>query len=299
MSANGILKIKSAAESIGLSSPLPSSPIPRSPTPRWSSRYALLSCLVLGLLTSACGRSNAILLEAQTPAEVQPVSTDGRSTLPKDLYDQSVNAASVRTGLDGVSDSSKALQFRIVGGTQAAGGFNGGGTGSRAILAIGKFSRTRLADLGEISFDSKVSTGSEKIEVQLQLDLNCDGQHLKLVRAKANDLGAGISVGDGYTRYSIDALQASWTAVDTDLLDPASPGVKLLNLSGAPQTLSLILASYPQTCIRNAATGASGLPANLPTGGIQLVLGESQTTAVATVFVRRVKLGLSIFESWE
>ncbi|HRK08960.1 MAG TPA: hypothetical protein PLZ57_14425 [Pseudobdellovibrionaceae bacterium] len=259
----------------------------------------LLLCAALSFLTSACGRSNAVLLEAQAPGEVQPVSTDGRSTLPKDFYDQSVNSASVRVGLDGVTDSSKALQFRILGGTHAAGAFNGSGTGNRAILAIGKFSRTRLADLGEISFDAKVTSGSEQIDVQLQLDLNCDGQYLEVVRAKASDLGAGLNVGNGYTRYSIDALQNNWTAVDGDLVDPVSPGVTMLFMLGAPQSLSNILASYPHTCIRNAATGALGLPASLPTGGVQLVMGESHTTAAGNAFVRRVKIGLSIFETWE
>ncbi len=250
-----------------------------------------------------CSRESTVYPDPAAPAApsaVTPVSTDGRAFLPKDFYNQSVNRASVEIQPDGVTATSKSLRFQTSSGTNPAGGFNGAGLGNRAIVGINGWHSRPVAQAEPVTFDAKNFSGTEKIGVNLQLDLKCDGTAFHVVNAAGADIAvqSNSSAGDGYTRFTASTLAAVWLSPTASILDPDTAAV-LVPASGTPVTLSALLAKFPLACLKNAATSAIDLADRVPTAAVLISLGGDGTATVNSTFLRRLTIGSSVFESFE
>lgn len=264
-------------------------------------RFELIALAVSmsALLNVGCARETSVYSDPTPAAPVIPVSTGG-SALPKDFYNQSVNRASVELQPDGVSASSKALKFHTSSGTNDAGGFNGAGTGSRAILALGSWHGRPVAQAEPITFDAQNFAGTESLGVTLQIDLACDGNKIVIVNASGTAIASETttSAGDGYTRFTASFAKALWTASGSPVLN-ASDTVVLVPTSGSSVSLSALLSEYPAACLKNAATSAPDLAKGIPTAAVSWTLGQDSTTTVNSVFVRRLTVGSEVFEGLE
>ncbi len=250
-----------------------------------------------------CSRQSTVYPDPaapQAPAAVMPVSTDGRAFLPKEFYNQSVNRASVEIQPDGVSATSKSIRFQTSSGSNPAGGFNGVGLGNRAIVGINGWHSRPVAQAEPITFDARNFSGVEKIGVNLQIDLKCDGTALYVVNAKGSDIAVqnNSPAGDGYTRFTASTLAAVWLSPTSSILDPDTSAV-LVPASGTAVTLSALLTKFPLACLKNAATSAIDLAARVPTAAVLISLGDDATATVNTTFVRRLTIGSAVHESFE
>ncbi len=262
--------------------------------------FMQIAVLTLIVTNVACSRETSVYSDPKSPALVTPVSTDTRAYLPKDFYGQSVNRATVEIQPDGTSSSSKALRFQVASGTNDVGGFNGSGVGSRAILGLGSFHGTPVAQAEPVTFDAKNFAGAEAIGISLQIDLSCDAVHIHVVTASGAAVAAepNSSTGDGYTRFSASTNRAIWLAPNGPIVDPATSTI-LVPASGAPVTLADLLAKYPAACQKNAATGAEELPKGIPTAPVLGTLGRDSTTTLNSTYVRRLSVGSQVFEGLE
>ena len=264
-------------------------------------RFSLTALVVSTGLSSlvGCARETSVYSDPSSPAAVTPVSTGGNG-LPTNFYNQSVNRASVEIQPDGVSADSKALRFQTSSGTNDTGGFNGTGVGNRAVLGLGSWHARPVSQAEPISFDAQSFAGSEAIGVSLQIDLKCDGTEIRVVGAS----GAAIATettssgGDGYTRFTASLAKPIWNASGNPILSSDASYV-IVPSSGSRVSLTALLSEYPAACLRNASTSASDLPKGIPTAAVLWALGQDSTSAVNSVFVRRLSVGSEVFEGLE
>ncbi len=261
---------------------------------------AATSAVALIAMNVACSRETSVYTDPKAPASVTPVSTDTRAYLPKEFYGQSVNRATVEIQPDGVTANSKALRFQTVSGTSDVGGFNGSGTGNRAILGLGSLHGTPVSQAEPVTFDAKTFTGAEAIGVSLQIDLACDAAQIHVLSAAGSAIASETtsSSGDGYTRFSASIASSIWLARTAPILDPDNASI-LVPTSGTPVSLSALLAKYPAACLKNAATTAGDLPKGIPTAAVLWTLGQDSTTTLNSTFIRRLTVGSQVFEGLE
>lgn len=189
--------------------------------------------------------------------------------------DLSVNHASAAT----ITGHGNPLVLDVVSSSSAPaiGAYNGNGRGSRSIAGFHGYNRLKLSDLDEISFDATKISGSYSVELGLQADLACDSATLVYLTVVATSFPPPVPV-DGHDRYRARPDQAIWHA-QGGLVDPSNPFGFLLNDPGAadptPNTLSALIAAYPDACIHNFNAGFRDLPRSTAASGILLTLGSS------------------------
>ncbi|HEY2254377.1 MAG TPA: hypothetical protein VGI11_01965, partial [Variovorax sp.] len=68
-----------------------------------------------------------------------------------------------------------------------------------------------------------------------------------------------------------------------------------INGGGGPMSLANLMAAYPKACIWNyanpSATPAGGVT---PTPGVEIVLGDSQTTTAKTIWLKNIMIGTKV-----
>jgi hypothetical protein len=238
----------------------------------------IFASLLILVFLSACGRSNTIYSDGDGAA-----GTDGRSVLPNGFYDQSVNHALVT--VDGGR-----LHFQLLGGTSAAGSFvDSTLTGNRALLGIGSYDGTPLADL-DVSADFDAGSQSSTLRVSALVDLECDGTSpVRTIESSVSSSSA-----------SVDAT-SSWTIDGSDLTD--AHGHVLLSAS-AGSSLADLLLEYPNACLRNDRSDASDAPASglsstsVPLAGVLLSIGSGTSTSLEDVAVTSLSINGDIYDTW-
>lgn len=249
-------------------------------------------CLIFGV---ACSRETTVYSDPVAALPVTPISTDGRTSLPKDFYAQSVNQATAELQPDGISATSKAIRFQTSASTNVSGGFNGSGLGNRALLGLGSWHARPVGQAEPITFDARVFTGTENIGVNLQVDLKCDGTDIRVLNASGSAIGsqASSAVGDGYSRFTASQSAPIWLSPTSPILDGVTT---LVPATGTPVSLTALFTKYSAACLKNAATTAIDLPRGIPTAAILWSLGNDSTTSLNSTFVRRLTVGSEVFE---
>ncbi len=258
--------------------------------------FSALLAVTTALTTVACGHENKLYRDPDPPMVTPAIaSTQPGSPLPQDFFDQSINLASSEIALDGTTTTSIAILLETKAGTSPAGGFNGSGTGHRAVLGIAINTPKKLSALtGGITFDAKTITGSEKIAVSILVDLDCTGTSTRVLTALGADLAPGTAQADSYTRFSADFTQARWLVSGSDITDPGNPATILVPGSGSPADLTALISKYPNACIHNAINADDALAKGLASAGVLLTLGTPTTTSLNQAFINRVTIGSTV-----
>lgn len=266
-------------------------------------KYLLLTGLVAtGLI--GCGRETKIYTDpAPTTATATGAltTTNGRSLLPEDFFDHSVNKGQVDIALDGVQSESLALRLSTRSGSNDTGAFNGSGTGSRAILGISSYDKRELSTLSSITFDAKTYAGTERISILLLVDPACDGSTPRVFSVDGGAIGSVSDIGNGYNRYRVTLTDESWQISGAAFTDPGNSSVTLVPSSSGPSkaSLSALLAKYPHACLRNAASGDEGLAKGAPSSAVLFALGSASTTTTNGAFINRLTIGNDVYAELE
>jgi hypothetical protein len=208
---------------------------------------------------------------------------DGYGADLSDLVDLSVNAASATADSDG-------LHLRTEAGTNPVGGFNGAGTGNKAIAGIEGYDGLLLADLTGAAYETAAVTGDSAPYLNLVVDLDCTGADLRVVVADAT-LATATPTAGGALRYAFLAEAPQWKAVGG--LDELLPS----HLASTGGALTDVVAAWPAACLRDAATGDNGLPAGVVTPSVLIILGDSVNELELEHTVSAVEVGLDRFEA--
>ena len=236
------------------------------------------------LLASGCNITAVIeqkseLGDSGDTADTADTSDPG-SALPAslmDLVDLSVNDASADVDAEG-------LHLRTHSDVLRAGGFNGSGTGNKAIAGVPGYDGSALAELSGLAWESTIVAGSATPYLNLVIDLACDGSRLVIIVGDATTVTPGNGAG-GSLRYAYAAGDPVWKAVGG--LDDLLPS----HVTSTGGTLDSVVAAYPAACLRDAQTGDGGMPAAEPTTAILFITGDSQTNNEAETLVNAVEVG--------
>jgi len=255
-------------------------------------------CILLAFLTAACGHENKLYRDPARPMVTPAIANTQASRLPLDFFDQSVNLATAEVSLDGTTTTSLAILLEANAGTSPAGGFNGSGTGNRALLGLAINSPRKLSSIpGGITFDAKSISGSEKIGVSLLMDLDCTGASTRVLNATAVNLAPGTAQAAGYIRFSAAFDETRWLVSGSDITDPGNPATVLIPSSGGAVALTDLIAKFPNVCIHNATNSDDALPKGLASAGVLFTLGDPTTATLNQVFINRISVGSTVHSS--
>ncbi len=215
--------------------------------------------------------------------------TDTQDTAPPalslaDLVDHSVNKATA-----GWSDPAQALILETQKGNNPPGGFNGQGTGSKAIAGLPGLDGLLLGELETLTVDAQVGSGTAHLYVNVQLDLACDGTDVRVLVVDEQTLGDPVATDDGWPRYTLEAAGPHWKAVGG--LDDLLPG----HLDGTGRPLTAVVDAYPAACLVDFSTHDGGMPKDEVTSAIMLLLGDSSTTDAYRWGVVRVSVNDTVW----
>lgn len=265
-------------------------------------KYLLLTGIVASGIIG-CGRETKIYTD---PAPVvttpeTPATRNGRSVLPEDFYDHSVNRGQVDIALDGAEGDSIALRLLTRPGSNDAGSFNGSGQGNRAILGVSSYDNNSLSSISAISFDAKNFMGTEQVSVLILVDMTCNDSAPRIFSINGSAISSVTDVDNGYKRYRITLTDESWQVSGSALMDPDNSAVTLVPSTSDPTraSLSALLSKYPNACLRNAATSDDSLPKGAPTSAVLFALGDPSTTSANGVFINRLTIGDDVYAELE
>lgn len=211
------------------------------------------------------------------------------------LLDLSVNAARLDRGYP-----AGAIVLRAGARTNAAGAFNGGGVGNKAIAGVFGFDGLPLGSLLSLSYTWTSVQGpvgptwlppgaaSPLVPyVNLVVDFNPAGpSDLRILVVTDSGLGAPISPSIGtYTNDGLNNITHAWSSAQNVLIVNAPPnpvpgGVPPAITVGPSWTqnaysFAALVAANPTAVLRDAFTGDGGLPAGAITPAVLLVSGDS------------------------
>ena len=239
--------------------------------------------VVLGaLLASACGRTTTIYAD---PNNTGVVGVPYGYVLPDGFTDQSVNNAKVEV-LPAAQPS--VLKFSLLDGTKMAGAFNdAAATGNRALLSIGKYDHSALANFSlTLNSASDTNVGAS---VSLLVDLNCDGS--TPVRTLISDgLPNGVS--------SASISDVIWSVAGAAMTDASSNILVPSQSSLSSSDLKKLLVSYPHACLRNAVSDADDAPKNISLGSVLLSIGGGSSTSVESLTVSDLLIKGDDIKTW-
>lgn len=224
---------------------------------------ALTACSPVGRVHTASGND---------------ITTDGRE-LPHSFRDQSVNNGVARI------NSQSELELSISEGANTEGGFNGRGTGNRAIVGLTQFHERKLATINKITLQAVVE-GTEKLSLLLLIDPRCDN-NVRVFSAL---------VANGQSNVGLD--QPSWRVTGVDPIRNETQ--EIVVATEAPMSLTKFLADFPDACLRNTDSRDDGLP-KIPTAAVLIALGSNQSITSGRTLIQRIEIGESIFDrsTWE
>lgn len=221
----------------------------------------------------------------------------GKSDLIADnIYDQSVNGASVTTTTSGVYNITTTNQVN------AGGAFNKPiSIGNKAILGIYGLTGRLLTEFNSFSFSTNSKTGGNNIYVNMIIDLDGDIETTtdrKVLVAsdqswativKSHTGGgatlAGVTTtypGGEYDNRTYSSSDPIWVAVG-GITKPAGciigdATVLENHLSATTRTFDNLNICYPNAIIVDAASGDNGMPKNVVTTGLMMISGDSNNT---------------------
>lgn len=278
-------------------------------TPRRQKLLEFTSPIVLAVLLLGCGRETKIYPETEittTESPDLPIFVDGRSILPNGFYDQSVNGGLIEMVRDQEDGSTSVLRLRTLPGARAAGGYNGPGTGNRALLGVTLYDRLSLHDLEEVSFDMKQINGTERPSVVLLVDLQCNGTKSLVLTAAGSQLGNGTLIASttpgapDYTRLTANIRDSVWTVSGDAVTDPSDSTVTLVpsSTSGSTGDLNGLISQFPSACLRNSSSGTDDMPYKFATGAVLLSLGSPTMIDDNSVLIKSISIGSDIYGDW-
>jgi hypothetical protein len=247
-------------------------------------------------ITSSCGlyyksRDN----KSPSAATNNPI---GQSLQAEDL---SVNNASVTKQTTLLGD--EVLLLDVDPGNSAPGSFNGGGTGSKAILGINNFNNMNLAELESIQYTERSYSDqaiASILYINIQVDLYCDGSEVKILTADPEFTSQPIAVdAEGFETYRVEDSDNQFRAVgglnsqdgNTVIASPNNPG------TGRLASLDEISAEYPDACIVKTATGDGGMPKSpTETSGFLFVVGSSSTNYNTGAEIKEIKFNDEVYK---
>jgi hypothetical protein len=204
-------------------------------------------------------------------------SDDVAPTTLLDLVDHSVNQASA--AVDGFD-----LHLRTETAENEVGGFEGSGTGNKAIAGLPGQDGAPLDSLDHLALEMTSVVGSSSPYFNVIVDLDCTGTDIVLVVADTTAITA-VDLGDGWSRLEWQATDLAWRAVGG--LDDVLPE----HLSLDAGALADVVTAYPTACLRDAATGDGGMPQGVTTSAVMLILGDSQNQSEGDVEVSALEVG--------
>ncbi len=230
------------------------------------------------ILMNGCGRADTIYVDPAAGV----VGTDGRTFLPTDFVDQSVNTASVEIVTAG---DHKELRLRLVGGAAPAGAFNdSAAVGSRAILGIGKYDETLLRAFRlQVTATSQTSSN---LRVSLLVDLKCDAT--ETVRTLVSDSIAA----------SASPYDAIWSVAGISIKDSSNMTLVPSASETSRVSLQALLTNFPNACLRAAISDAEGLPKNARLGSLLLTLGDQNSTDVQALQISELNINGDDYKTW-
>ena len=206
-----------------------------------------------------------------------------------DIDDHSVNRASVALSTDDASGD-VALWMTTESGSNDAGAFHGGGVGNKAIAGVPGFDGLPLAELAVLRVQARPVLGDPELYLNVLVDLGCDGEALKIVVVAPDSWGESGVDADGYLSLAGDPAAGQWRAVGG--LDDILPS----HLDAPSGTLTDVLDSYPDACLRDADTLDGGMPVDTVTRSVLWLLGDSANTDEAGWYIRSLSVGDVVFE---
>lgn len=204
-------------------------------------------------------------------------SDDAETTTLLDLVDLSVNQASAAV-------EAGALHLRTEPAENDVGGFEGSGTGNKAIAGLPGLDGAPLSALDHVAIEGTTLDGSDTPYVNVIIDLDCTGSELVLVVADTTTI-TPVDLGDGWWRWEWAATDGVWRAVGG--LDALLPE----HLSESAGALADVAAAYPAACLRDAATGDGGMPQGVTTTAVMLILGDSLNQSQSEIEVSALEVG--------
>lgn len=186
--------------------------------------------------------------------------------------------------------------------TNPAGGFGGGQTGNKSILATGVFDGWRLSQLTAIEIryacrSAGVSSLLNHPYVNVLIDVNGDGSLYKIgVIDRTNNPSTNLlnQVSVGATpeahEYTLTWVGGGRIKI-VNLIAGVTPVVDVgATWHSKVYTIDDIVAQYPNATIVRAYPNDSGLPANQELPGFWLNLGDSAYTENSRVLIRGVRI---------
>ncbi len=195
-----------------------------------------------------------------------------------ELIDHSVNGA-----VAAWSSAAQTLVLETAQGTNPPGGFNGVGKGSKALAGVPGLDGRLLSDFKSVTFDAKSASGSAHIYLNVLVDLACDGTDIRILVVDESSMEP-VEKSSGFSRYTAAASGPQWKAIGA--LDDLLPD----HLDVAGRSLGPVSEAYPSACLVDADTGDGGMPAEMVTSAVLLVLGDSGTTSAHRWGVDRVSV---------
>lgn len=210
-----------------------------------------------------------------------------------DWENLSVNNAFVT--LEVLKKKSEHFTLQVSGGIFPPGSFNGGGTGSKAILGINNLNDFKLSEFQSLQYSSKSQASyaiASILYLNVIIDLECDGSKIKILTADPEFQSTPISIDEqGFQTYRISSSDAQFRAVGglydqngNEIASPNNPG------TGQLASMNSIVAAYPNACLVKTMTGDGGMPKNVETSSLLFVVGSSGTTLFTQSLLKNIQL---------
>lgn len=250
-------------------------------------------------MMSSCGlyfKSKDSKSATPAPATNNP-PVAGQTLQAEDL---SVNNASVTKQTTLLGD--EVLLLDVDPGNFPAGSYNGGGTGSKAILGVNNFNDVKLTELNSIQYTERSYSDqpiASILYLNIIIDLECDGNTVKILTADPEFQSTPVAVdAEGFETYRIEESDKQFRAVGglydqngNEIASPNNPG------TGQLASFNDITAAYPNACIKKTATGDGGMPKSpTETSGILFVVGSSSTNYNTGAEIKEIKFNDEVYE---
>ena len=256
----------------------------------WATPPAAPGANIIANLTPAASSDLSVALMAAA-SSIKPVNSSADR-----LLDLSVNAAAIEV-------IAADLVLRAGARTNAAGAFNGGGTGNKAICGVVGFNGMPLGDLDTVEYvwtnlqgsggpffipPGGPSTQTPYINLVVDFDPNGVGD-VKILVTNDDSLNPAITNAIGtYSNNGSNVLTFSWNDTQDVLISgqvPPAPGGVAPNVSVGASWLensyrfSDLVAANPDAVLVDVFTGDGGLPAGAITPSVLLASGDSGNVA--------------------
>lgn len=244
-------------------------------------------------------KARVVLASALTDAKVAKEiadAIDGPTTVIQQVEDQSVNLGSIRINSAGV------LAIRTQQGTNPAGNFNGGGTGSKAIGGWTGYNNLPFKNFPKIEYTFKsvdllYANSGAYCYMNAQVDLNGDGSDIRIMQfcfknATPNLQACARTVNaDGSVIISFDKTLHGVVMIGNPISGVVPiVGTDLDSFSARRYLIADIAAVYPNSKIIDNVSLDGGMPKYVKVKALVFILADSGTNAQLYAEVYNAKI---------